>query len=83
MSLTTINIDAAELASVKPGTACRFSHIDGSTSLRKCLEDMGFTAGAELMVERKVRDSVIVRVRGTRVAIGGPDARRVVVTASA
>jgi ferrous iron transport protein A len=81
--LTTIRIDAVELASVKPGAACRVSHIDGNPSLRKCLEDMGFTAGAEIVVERKVRDNVIVKVRGARVAIGGPDARRVVVTPGA
>lgn len=53
--------------------------VGGSPEMRSHLEDMGFVAGGTVRVISSVGENLIVDVKGSRIAIGGDLARRIMV----
>lgn len=53
--------------------------IGGSTDIKQHIADMGFHVGAKVMVVSRSGASVIVRIKGVRVAIGKELANKIFV----
>lgn len=57
------------LFAVRAGTRCKIGRIGGKEDVRRHLNNLGFTVGEEITVMQESSGSVIVDVRGSRVAI--------------
>ncbi len=71
--------ELASLDSLRPGDRGRIVHIEGGPGLVRKLSLMGFTPGTIVEVVSVFRGPVLVRVRGSVVAIGRGVARRIIV----
>lgn len=69
MPLTMVNLEEKQI----------IRKIGGKEETRKFLESMGFVAGGEVTVLSKVMGSVIVSIKGARVALGQDMAGRILV----
>ena len=58
---------------------CIIRKIGGNPEVRKHLEDLGFHVGGTVSLVSKLGDSVIVRVKESRVAISEELARKIMV----
>jgi ferrous iron transport protein A len=58
---------------------CIIRKIGGNPGVRKHLEDLGFHVGGTVSLVSKLGDSVIVRVKESRVAISEELARKIMV----
>ena len=57
------------LALLEIGTTKIITKISGKEEIRKFLEKLGFTVGANVTIINKIEGNVIVNIRDTRVAI--------------
>ncbi|WP_319580256.1 FeoA family protein [uncultured Methanospirillum sp.] len=67
------------LSLMKEGDHVRVEHISGTGYLASTLSQLGISVGEELMIIQKANESVIVRVRGSRYALGTGAASMVLV----
>lgn len=67
------------LSLAETGTENTIRKIGGSPEVKKHLEDLGFTVGESVKLISSLNGSVIVNVRGSRVAIGEDMAKRIMV----
>lgn len=65
------------LANIGEETVIR--KIGGSPEIKKHLEDLGFVEGSRLTVVTTLGSNMIVNVKGSRVAISGEMARKIIV----
>ena len=61
------------------GTAQTIRKIGGTPELKQHLENLGFTVGASVTLISTLGESVIVKVKESRVAIGADMARKIMV----
>lgn len=62
------------------GEFYRIQKIGGKEETRRFLMKLGFVVGEEVAVMTKMADSVIVRIKDTRVAISSEMARRILLS---
>lgn len=67
------------LAMAKSGQAQRVVAVKGQDETRRFLASLGFAEGAEVMLISEIDGNVIVKVKGTRVAVSKSMAMRVYV----
>jgi ferrous iron transport protein A len=67
------------LTMMKPGDRVKVEHICGSGHLSSTLGQLGLTVGEELTIIQKANESVIVRIRESRYALGSGAAGMVLV----
>jgi len=65
------------LSMTRTGETVRVKNISGSDETRRFLGNMGFVENAEVSVVSEINDSVIVSVKGTRVAVSRAMAGRI------
>lgn|GEM_PF-447548 len=68
------------LSLMKEGDHVRVEQISGSGYLASTLSQLGISVGEELMIIQKGNESVIIRARGSRYALGTGAASMVLVT---
>ena len=61
------------------GETNTISRIGGNEETRRCLANLGFVAGAEVVVLSKIGGNVIVNVKDSRVAVNEDMARHIMV----
>jgi ferrous iron transport protein A len=64
---------------VKNDESCSIRKIGGPEETRKFLEGLGFVAGSPVTMIAEINGNVIVRVKGSRVAISREMARHIMV----
>ncbi len=67
------------LDSLRPGEKARVVHVEGGPGIVRKLSLMGFTPGARIEVVSMFRGPILVKVRGSVVALGRGVARRILV----
>lgn len=68
------------LADLKPGEHAVFRELRGGRGLAGRLTSLGFTPGAELvMTQNYGHGPLLVTIRGTRVALGREESRKIIV----
>ncbi len=67
------------LSFMNVGDEFQIKNVGGSATVRRHLGDMGFVAGAEGRVVAEAGGSVIVGIHGSRVALNGELARKILV----
>lgn len=67
------------LTLVQPGAYTLIKKVGGKPETRKFLENLGFVAGGGVTVISKTGDNVIVLVKGSRVAVNGEMAAKILV----
>jgi ferrous iron transport protein A len=67
------------LSMVKEGEINTICKVGGKEETRKFLENLGFVSGGEVTVVSQINGSIIVNVKGSRVAIGRDMANKVMV----
>ena len=67
------------LSMVKEGEINTIFKVGGKEETRKFLENLGFVSGGEVTVVSQINGSIIVNVKGSRVAIGRDMANKVMV----
>ena len=67
------------LSYANPGEEAVIRKVGGSPEIRKHLEDLGFVAGGEVTLISELKGSVIVKVKGSRVAINDELARKIMI----
>ncbi|MBQ7485044.1 MAG: ferrous iron transport protein A [Oscillospiraceae bacterium] len=67
------------LSLVKEGEDAVIRRIGGAPEMRKHLEDLGFVVGAAVTVVRRMGGSVIVNVKGSRIAISQEMSQKIMV----
>jgi ferrous iron transport protein A len=73
--------EAGSLNDLSPGEAAVVSGIDGGAHFRSRLASLGFTPGVTVkMIQNYGRGALIVSLRGTRVALGRGEARKVCIS---
>lgn len=55
------------------------THITGSDKIKSHLENMGFVTGQTVMVVTRVNDNIIVKIKGTSIALSHELAKRIYV----
>jgi ferrous iron transport protein A len=74
----TMRSSACDLNDLGPGETATVREITGGTQFRSRMASLGFTPGALVkMIQNYGRGAVIVSLRGTRVALGRGEARKV------
>ncbi|CAA7601958.1 FeoA domain protein [Acididesulfobacillus acetoxydans] len=68
------------LSMVRAGERVKVKSISGKDDIRRFLSSMGFVEDAEVMVVSEMNGNVIVKVKGTRVAVSKSMANRVLTT---
>lgn len=63
----------------QPGEENIIRKIGGTPEVRKHLEDLGFVAGGTVTMLTVLGGNVIVRVKGTRIALDADMARRIMI----
>ena len=71
-----LEFSTVNLSNLKTGV-CRIEHVRGPVFFRNRLGALGFVRGTELLVVRRIPSGMIVRVRGSVVALS-PDAAALV-----
>jgi ferrous iron transport protein A len=72
---------ACDLNDLGPGETATVHEISGGTQFRSRMASLGFTPGASVkMIQNYGRGAVIVSLRGTRVALGRGEARKVAIS---
>ena len=69
MPLTMLNI----------GETGEIKRIGGNEEIRRCLNNLGFVVGAEVVVVSAIGGNVIVNIKDSRVAINEDMAKRIMV----
>jgi len=67
------------LSLVEEGEDAVIRRIGGAPEMRKHLEDLGFVVGAAVTVVRRMGGSVIVNVKGSRIAISQEMSQKIMV----
>jgi len=67
------------LSLMKEGDQVRVERISGTGYLASTLSQLGISVGEELMIIQKANESVIIRIRGSRYALGTGAASMVLV----
>lgn len=67
------------LSMVKQGEPNTIRRVGGKEETRRFIENLGFVAGAEVMVISEVGGNMIVNVKDSRVAIGKDMANKIMV----
>ncbi len=67
------------LSLMKEGDHVQVEYISGSGYIASTLSQLGISVGEELMIVQKAHESVIIRVRGSRYALGTGAASMVLV----
>jgi ferrous iron transport protein A len=76
----TFKVGALTLLDLEAGETGLVHELDGGTHFRSRMASLGFTPGVRVkMVQNYGHGAVIVSLRGTRVALGRGEARKVVV----
>lgn len=61
------------------GEKCKIQKIGGNEETRRFLANLGFVAGAEVVVLSKIGGNVIVNVKDSRVAVNEDMARHIMI----
>ena len=61
------------------GETNTISRIGGNEETRRCLANLGFVAGAEVVVLSKIGGNVIVNIKDSRVAVNEDMARHIMI----
>ncbi len=67
------------LTLARPGEYNLIKKVGGRPETRQFLENLGFVAGGEVAVVTKNGDSLIVEIKGSRVAVNGDMAAKIMV----
>ena len=71
--------DMIPLRFASPGEENIIRKVGGSSAVKKHLENLGFVAGGTVTVIASLNGNVIVKVKGSRVAIDDEMARRIMI----
>ena len=67
------------LSMVSDGEELLIKKISGKEEVRRFLENLGFVAGAQVLLISKIGGNVIVQIRDSRVAISKEMAQKIIV----
>lgn len=67
------------LALINEGESAVIRRIGGAPEMRKHLEDLGFVVGSSVTVVRRMGGSVIVNVKGSRIAISQEMSQKIMI----
>jgi ferrous iron transport protein A len=70
---------AMPLTLLKTGENATVARISGLQDTRRFLNDLGFVDGSSVKIINRAGDNVIIEVKGSKVAIGGEMARKIMV----